>query len=171
MTFEEYLKKETAQSIRSLALSIGVAQSTLARQLSGDRTLTLNTLWEIHLATGLEFYELGVRAGLITEDDANRARSQGSLRIADSQDILEELARRLRLGEELEDAPQPFQPLITETGPNGYPLAPDGEEFRPDVYQNHRMLWERYGENWREHYTLAAKKQVDGDDIDETYTL
>lgn len=48
--------------------------------------------------------------------------------------------------------------------------TPDGDEFRPDLYQSHRMLWERYGAQWREHYTLAAKKQVEGDDIDETYT-
>lgn len=48
--------------------------------------------------------------------------------------------------------------------------TPDGDEFRPDLYQSHRMLWERYGAQWREHYTLAAKTQVEGDDIDETYT-
>lgn len=47
--------------------------------------------------------------------------------------------------------------------------TPDGGEFRPDKYQNHRMLWERYRQEWRDHYILAAKTQEPGDDIDELY--
>lgn len=169
MTFEEYLKKETGQSIRRLALSIGIAQSTLARQLSGERTLTLETLRDISLATNLDFLDLAVRAELISQEHAENIRARGALKLADSMDIIDELARRIQKGENL-SAAQPVFEAPPETSPAGYPLAPDGQEFRPDLYQPHRMLWERYGEKWREHYTLAAKAQTDGDDIDETYT-
>lgn len=167
MTFEEYLKQETGQSIRALALSIGVAQSTLARQLNGERTLTLETLRDISLATDLDFLDLAIRANLITEEHAKKIRANGALLEADSMDIIDELARRLQQGEKLNNQPSVFNQHPISA--NGYPLTPDGQEFRPDLYPHHRLLWQRHGENWREHYTLAAKNQVDGDDIDEIY--
>lgn len=46
--------------------------------------------------------------------------------------------------------------------------TPDGDPFRPNEYQDHLHLWEKYGENWREHYyALAAKRRTE--DIDDPY--
>lgn len=169
MDIETYLREQTQLSIRQLANKAGLNHSTLSRQLKDDRALTLETLRDISLATNLDFLDLAVRAELISQEHAENIRARGSLRLADSMDIIDELARRIQKGESV-SAAQPVFEAPPETSPAGYPLAPDGQEFRPDLYQPHRMLWERYGEKWREHYTLAAKAQTDGDDIDETYT-
>lgn len=48
--------------------------------------------------------------------------------------------------------------------------TPDGGEFRPDKYQDHAMLWDRYGKEWKNHYTLAANTKKPNDDIEEPWT-
>lgn len=48
--------------------------------------------------------------------------------------------------------------------------TPDGGEFRPDKYQDHAMLWERHGKEWKNHYTLAANTKKPNDDIEEPWT-
>lgn len=158
MDIETYLREQTQLSIRQLAIQAGLNHSTLARQFKGERTLTLETLRDISLATDLDFLDLAIRAGLITEEHATKIRAKGALEQADSQDILDELARRLKQEEELENAPAPFRPLtpVPQLSPSGHPLTPDGHEFRPDLYQDHKYLWDTYGNSWYENYEAVA---------------
>lgn len=48
--------------------------------------------------------------------------------------------------------------------------TPTGGEFRPDKYQDDRLIWDRHGKSWFKHYAKAAKIEEPGDDIEEPYT-
>lgn len=48
--------------------------------------------------------------------------------------------------------------------------TPTGGEFRPDKYQDDRLIWDRHGKSWFKHYAKAANMEEPGDDIDEPYT-
>lgn len=189
MEIIDYIKTQTGLSVRALAKEIGVAQTTLARQLRQDNALTLETLRDISLATGLDFLDLAIRAELITEKHANEIRGRGALNLASDEAILDELRERLARGANLNEYPPIFDPVPApiplherrKTWRDNLPTpddmayhigapTPDGTEFRPDLYQNHKMLWDRHGKEWKNHYALAANKIIDGDDIKEPWS-
>lgn len=46
--------------------------------------------------------------------------------------------------------------------------TPDGVPFRPDLYQDHLHLWEKYGADWYKNFwALAAKRRAE--DLDDPY--
>ncbi|MFW0109518.1 hypothetical protein ACN081_02195 [Rothia sp. P13129] len=185
MAITQYLlEKAQVPSVLQLALKTGVPHHKLNNQLTGRSTLTLETLRDISLATGLDFLDLAVKAELITQQHAKNIRAKGALLNATNNELINELKRRLDQGENLnQETPifsTPTQLAEDKHWRENIPTAedmqyhigtttPDGTEFRPDLYTNHKMLWDRYGQQWQEHYTLAAKKQEPFDDIEEQY--
>lgn len=119
MDLTDYIKESSELSINALAQKMKFPTSTLARQLRGDRTLTLETLRDISLATGLDFLDLAIRAELITPDHANIIRAKGAIALATDDDLLNEIKRRMQAGHSYNQLP----PLLGAPLPEDIELA------------------------------------------------
>lgn len=191
MNLENYLRQETGRSVRQLSIDIGVAQSTLARQLKGERTLTLETLRDISLATGLDFLDLAIRAELITPDHANIIRAKGAITLATDDDLLSEIKRRLQVGHSYNHLPpifkKPGEPtplddreaaaremLEEELKKPDLELAahrinPDDESILdPAKYLEDKARAALLEELEKDDLDLAAYRHTDGDELDYT---
>lgn len=119
MDLTDYIKESSELSINALAQKMKFPTSTLARQLKGERTLTLETLRDISLATGLDFLDLAIRAELITPDHANIIRAKGAITLATDDDLLSEIKRRMQAGHSYNQLP----PLLGAPLPEDIELA------------------------------------------------
>lgn len=173
MDLTQYLlDRSGASSILQLSAKSGVPPHKLHNQLTGRSTLTLDMLYQLATGLGIDFLDIAVKADLIDAAEAQKMRGHASLQAYTDENLINELHRRLQAGSrKIAEANSPFaQPDPSKLAYHIGAETPDGREFRPDLYQSDKMLFERYGQNWRKHYTLAAKKQVAGDDIDEPYS-
>lgn len=190
MNLENYLRQETGRSVRQLSIDIGVAQSTLARQLKGERTLTLETLRDISLATGLDFLDLAIRAELITEDHANIIRAKGAITLATDEDLLAEVKRRMQAGHSYNQLPpifkKPGEPtplddreatarevLEEELKKPDLELAahrinPDDEPILDPAERERKARAALADELTKDDLNLAAYRHTDGDELDYT---
>ncbi|WP_405484232.1 hypothetical protein [Nocardia sp. NBC_00511] len=86
-------------STRAMAVVTGIPQATLARHLAVP-TPPVETLIEIARAYSANPVEVQVVAGIITEAEAQRAGSGSAIRQASTRQLLTELLRRDKEGEE-----------------------------------------------------------------------
>lgn len=152
-----------------------LAHATIARYLRGDHpALPQQEILEIFseiLAIPLNQLERAAGAPETEEVPFNLPAKANALNQSERKAILQLIDVMV---EAKTPAPaKPWQKNLPTPDDMAYHIGaetPDGEEFRPDLYQNHRMLWDRYREEWAKHYTLAAQHKKPGDDIDEPYT-
>lgn len=159
MNIETYLREQTQLSMRQLASKAGLNHSTLSRRLKGDRSLTLETLRDISLATNLDFLDLAIRAELITKEHAKEIRGRGSLELASDEALLDELQRRLEQGADLNKYPPVF--------PTDEPLPP----IRPlrkkrEATREERARAALAEELEKDDRYIAAYRHRDGDELD-----
>ncbi|WP_459961298.1 hypothetical protein [Nocardia sp. IFM 10818] len=86
-------------STRAMAVVTGIPQATLARHLALE-TPPVETLIEIARAYSANPVEVQVVAGIITEAEAQRAGSGSAIRQATTRQLLTELLRRDKEGDE-----------------------------------------------------------------------
>lgn len=102
-----YLDRATGgKSLRSIAAEVGMEQSTLSRQLSGE--VKVQTVVEICRAFKLPMVEAFVAAGFITQDEAGSMEVESALRAATDRQLIMELLRRV---DAKEAGPEITEPL------------------------------------------------------------
>lgn len=93
-SLKAYLDRATGgKSLRSIAAEVGMEQSTLSRQLSGE--VKVQTVVEICRAFKLPMVEAFVAAGFITQDEAGSMEVESALRAATDRQLIMELLRRV----------------------------------------------------------------------------
>ncbi|MFW0183811.1 helix-turn-helix domain-containing protein [Rothia sp. CCM 9417] len=146
MNIEQYIQEQTGLSTRQIAEKSGLTQSRLSRQFNGNTALTLDTLKDIALGTGLDFLDLAVKANLLKQNYVDRLRSKGALLKATDEELVAEVLRRMRSNAPIDkNAPFATQPFATHEEMARAELAEELKKSDVDI---------------------AAYRETDGDEID-----
>ncbi|MDF2554177.1 MAG: histidine ammonia-lyase [Microbacterium sp.] len=94
-----FLSLTNERSVRALAARSELDQSTTTRQLAGTSELKVGTVVAICRAYGLDFADVFVAVGFITEEEARRFNLGFRLSEATDAELAQEIVRRLGQGE------------------------------------------------------------------------
>lgn len=146
MGIEQYIQEQTGLSTRQIAEKSGLTHTKLSRQFNGNTALTLDTLKDIALGTGLDFLDLAVKANLLKQNYVDRLRAKGALTAATDQELAAEILRRLGSGATI-DENEPF---------NTNPYATHEDMARAELAEELKKA----------DVDLAAYRETDGDELD-----
>ncbi len=175
----EFLKNSNTQGLSTRKISelaakkgFEISNATVSRYLSGKHPEppSLDVLKALGAVLGVPVNKLEALSGM----PASSAPFELPAKAATLTDS--ERAAILHLIDVMVEAKKPAKswrdnlPAPEDMGYHIGAPTPDGGEFRPDKYQDHAMLWERHGKEWKNHYTLAANTKKPNDDIEEPWT-
>lgn len=96
----DYFREATGErSMRAIAQRAGVEQTTFNRQLNGTSSLTVETVVAICRAYKLDMADTFVRAGFVTEDEAQRLGARLGLGAFSDLELAKEIVDRIARGE------------------------------------------------------------------------
>lgn len=137
MHISDYLAAQTGLNQSQLAQRAGMQKSKLSRQLSGESTLTMETLRDVARGAGLDMLEVFAAAGFITRTEEQALRAAGNIARATDEDLAAEVLRRMQAGSEVMDRPitdaqivelSERRPSVTST-----PMHVAAKDTTPDV--------------------------------------
>jgi transcriptional regulator with XRE-family HTH domain len=96
---ETYFQSATGErSTRAMAQRAGLTQSTVSRQLRGENALTVQTVVALCRAYSLNYADVFVEVGFLTEEEAKNFSGPARLADVPEQDLLVEMLRRVNEG-------------------------------------------------------------------------
>lgn len=108
MDFNEYIVQASGLTHRQIAIKSGLQPSKLSRQLSGQNSLSMETVRDIARGTGLDMLDLLCKSGHITEIEMLKLRRAANLSTATDEEITDEVMRRMKRGATYYDEHSPF---------------------------------------------------------------
>lgn len=102
------------RSVRAIALRAGLDPSTANRQLNGQSTLTIETVVAICRAYDLDFAEVFVAVGFITEAEARSFSRKFALSQIPDAELTREIVRRLDAGRASAVLTEPVSPELVQ---------------------------------------------------------
>jgi transcriptional regulator with XRE-family HTH domain len=113
-TTDYWLTLTGEKSVRAIAKTTGLDQSTLNRQLTGISDLRVQTVVAICRTYGVEMAPVFVKAGFLTEEEAREFSAAKQLKAYSDIELSTEMLRRVTEGSATKDIEEPADPELVE---------------------------------------------------------
>lgn len=168
----------SARRIQERARQAGhkVDNSTVSRYMRGEHPNPpkRKTLLAIASALSVDVAILEEAAGLAPRQEPFLLPAEADALDSDERaaiiSLVKVMVRNKKVEKEL--AVKPWQKNLPSPDDMVYHIGaptPTGGKFRPDQYQDDRLIWDRHGKNWFKHYSKATSMEEPGDDIEEPW--